>query len=332
MQLRWETRSHPGCLRNNNEDYIACIGDPGLWLLADGMGGHQAGEVAAQLACQIVSQSLRSGKSAKTAYSLAHKLILDQSQGQQSGMGSTLISLQHLPKGQFQLSWVGDSRAYRWRSGTLELISRDHSYVQTLIDSGQITVDQAREHPEKNVITQCLGAIEYDAIEVETRNDHWLAGDIILLCSDGLNDELHDREIAQILTQDKDLKQQLLDLENAALSAGGKDNVSMIAIQCYAEEDTQINTGRHADVGIGQGVNQAVSLEVDEDAENRAALAGSEAHNTLNAETGLPNKSQESNEIKNRLFFEATSEKANSPLIGLCLFIMLMVLVGSLWF
>ncbi|GAA6152653.1 PP2C family protein-serine/threonine phosphatase [Pseudoteredinibacter isoporae] len=230
MQLSWTSRSHPGCLRQNNEDYVACMGDQGLWLLADGMGGHQAGEVAAQLACQIVSQSIRTGSDPKEAFSLAHQLILDQSEGQQSGMGSTLICLQQLNDEQFQISWVGDSRAYRWRNGELEQLSRDHSYVQSLIDAGQITPDQAREHPEKNIITQCLGAIEYDAIEVESLNSFWLPGDLIILCSDGLNDELHDSEIARILSQSDDTEQQLLDLENAALDSGGKDNISMVGV------------------------------------------------------------------------------------------------------
>ncbi len=230
MQLSWTSRSHPGCIRQNNEDYVACMGEQGLWLLADGMGGHQAGEVAAQLACQIVSQSIRTGSEPKEAFSLAHQLILDQSQGQQSGMGSTLICLQQLSDEQFQISWVGDSRAYRWRKGELEQLSRDHSYVQTLIEAGQITADQAREHPEKNIITQCLGAIEYDAIEVESLSSFWLPGDLIILCSDGLNDELHDKEIAQILSQSEDPEQQLLDLEEAALESGGKDNISMVGI------------------------------------------------------------------------------------------------------
>ncbi|WP_299975320.1 protein phosphatase 2C domain-containing protein [uncultured Pseudoteredinibacter sp.] len=232
MQLSWTSRSHPGCVRHNNEDHLLCMGEQGLWLLADGMGGHEAGEVAAQLACQIVSQTLREGKAAKAAFELAHHMILEQSQGQQSAMGSTLICMQQLNKEQFQISWVGDSRAYRWRSNKLEQLSRDHSYVQSLIDAGQITVEQAREHPEKNIITQCLGAIEYDAIEVESLNSFWLPGDIILLCSDGLNDELHDKQIADILANDKGLQQQLLDLEKAALDAGGKDNISMIAISC----------------------------------------------------------------------------------------------------
>ncbi|MBB6521583.1 PP2C family protein-serine/threonine phosphatase [Pseudoteredinibacter isoporae] len=238
MQLSWTSRSHPGCLRQNNEDYVACMGDQGLWLLADGMGGHQAGEVAAQLACQIVSQSIRTGSEPKEAFSLAHQLILDQSEGQQSGMGSTLICLQQLSDEQFQISWVGDSRAYRWRNGELEQLSRDHSYVQSLIDAGQITAEQAREHPEKNIITQCLGAIEYDAIEVESLNSFWLPGDLIILCSDGLNDELHDKEIARILSLSDEPEQQLLDLEEAALESGGKDNISMVGIS-YGEPKTQ---------------------------------------------------------------------------------------------
>ncbi|WP_299768641.1 protein phosphatase 2C domain-containing protein [uncultured Pseudoteredinibacter sp.] len=232
MQLSWTSRSHAGCVRHNNEDYLLCMGEQGLWLLADGMGGHEAGEVAAQLACQIVSQSLREGKTPKSAFELAHHLILEQSEGQQSGMGSTLICLRQLNKEQFQISWVGDSRAYRWRDNKLEQLSRDHSYVQSLIDAGQITVEQAREHPEKNVITQCLGAIEYDAIEVESLSSIWLPGDIVLLCSDGLNDELSDKEISAILSQGNGVQQQLLDLEKAALDAGGKDNISMIAISC----------------------------------------------------------------------------------------------------
>lgn len=318
-QLRWASRSHPGCIRENNEDYIACIADPGLWLLADGMGGHQAGEVAAQLACQIVSQSLRSGQSAKSAFSLAHKLILDQSQGQQSGMGSTLICLEQLTKGKFQLSWVGDSRAYRWRAGNLELLSHDHSYVQTLIDSGQINEKQAREHPEKNVITQCLGAIEYDAIEVETYSDFWLEGDLILLCSDGLNDELQDHEIAHILQQNLDLDNQLLNLENAALDAGGKDNVSMVAIQCAASEETQGAINVAADKNTKETDLNSKDLDQQPQGIDSDALAGHK------------NRANDCSQEQQSMYIESTNEQGIRPLTAIYLIIIFIILVGSVW-
>lgn len=230
MVLRWASRSHPGCLRQNNEDTIACHGDQGLWLLADGMGGHQAGEVASQLACEIVAAALKQGHKPQSAYELAHQQILAQSEGQQSGMGTTLVSLQQHSKDQYCLSWVGDSRAYLWRKGELQQLSHDHSYVQSLIDSGQINPEQARQHPEKNIITQCMGAIEYGDMAPETISGHWSCGDMILLCSDGLNDELNDEEIRAILASDNDIEQQLLSLETAALEAGGSDNVSLLAI------------------------------------------------------------------------------------------------------
>lgn len=292
MQLSWTSRSHPGCIRQNNEDYVACMGEQGLWLLADGMGGHQAGEVAAQLACQIVSQSIRAGSEPKEAFSLAHQLILDQSQGQQSGMGSTLICLQQLSDEQFQISWVGDSRAYRWRKGELEQLSRDHSYVQTLIEAGQITADQAREHPEKNIITQCLGAIEYDAIEVESLSSFWLPGDLIILCSDGLNDELHDKEIARILSQSEDPEQQLLDLEEAALDSGGKDNVSMIGIS-YGDK---------------------------------------KASQTRPLNRSKRSKRSNKSEIPDSSEFEKSAGQSSAPLLAFILLTLFLIFAGAFWF
>ncbi|MCV6627076.1 MAG: protein phosphatase 2C domain-containing protein, partial [Cellvibrionaceae bacterium] len=183
MPNPWASRSHPGCVRQNNEDALACHPEQGLWLLADGMGGHQAGDVAASLACQIVSRELLAGAAPQQAFASAHSQILQQSSGQKNAMGSTLICLQQLDRQHYQLAWLGDSRAYRWRDGQLEQLSRDHSYVQSLLDSGQITPAQARAHPEKNVITQCLGAIAEEAIEVDTLTEQWCDGDLIILCS-----------------------------------------------------------------------------------------------------------------------------------------------------
>jgi len=203
--VRWGAATHVGLVRVGNED--AFVVEPMVFGVADGMGGHQAGEVASDIAARIMRDRLRTGASnvgvvvasvveANAAiYQEAHASV------DRHGMGTTLTALVVLRADEsnvarFALVNVGDSRTYLLRNGELHRATVDHSYVQELVNTGHISEDEARSHPRRNIVTRALG------IEPTVRVDTWLVpmvhGDRFILCSDGLVDEVHDDDIAAI--------------------------------------------------------------------------------------------------------------------------------------
>lgn len=229
-------KTHTGNVRQGNEDAFFSDDALGLWLVADGMGGHEAGEVASAIASKTVAEEIRSGKTLAEAIQSAHHAILQGAQDGEGahGMGSTIVAIHQVADNSWELGWVGDSRAYLWsqdsEGGQLQQISRDHSYVQALLDSGAITQVDAENHPEKNVITQCLGSVELSNVRVDTVTMEWKAGQKILMCSDGLSDEVSDEEIASILANNNDSKVAVEKLIEAALKNGGKDNITAVLV------------------------------------------------------------------------------------------------------
>lgn len=234
--LAW--RTDIGRLSENNEDNSFAEAELGLWLVADGMGGHAAGEVASEIVVETVSQKVAAGDDLETAIRAAHKTIKRSARDGRgaSGMGSTVVALR-LQGAEFDVAWVGDSRAYLW-NGKLTQLSHDHSFVQRLVDLGALTASEARVHPNKNVITQSLGAVDLDDVEVGRHQGVLLKGQKILLCSDGLSDELTDETIAAILntpTTDQEMVEQLV---NAALDQGGRDNITVQLISAPQDAPT----------------------------------------------------------------------------------------------
>lgn len=230
-------KTHTGNIRSGNEDCFFTDDALGLWLVADGMGGHEAGEVASAIVTQVVADEIRDGRSLSDAIQRSHRSILDaEQQGLGArGMGSTVVAIHRTQPDHWQLGWVGDSRAYLWTQhgdseGELQQISRDHSYVQALLDSGAITEEEMENHPERNVITQCLGSLEIPKVRVDTLDGEWKPGQKILLCSDGLSDEVNDAEIANILNEHDDQVVAVEKLIQAALKNGGRDNVTAVLI------------------------------------------------------------------------------------------------------
>lgn len=227
--------SHVGLRRELNEDTYYGDADMGLWLVADGMGGHEFGEVAAALARDAVVREVKSGKPLSEAirYADADIIALSRQRQESLPMGTTMVAV--LVKGQrFELAWVGDSRAYLW-NGQLRQLSSDHSFVQELIDQGAISPEQARTHPNRNVITQALGVTDPENLKVETLSGELKPGMQLLLCSDGLTEEVDDGSIAKHLA-DKDLSaQECVDqLIHAALDGGGSDNVTVVLLRSVA--------------------------------------------------------------------------------------------------
>ncbi|PCK10122.1 MAG: serine/threonine protein phosphatase [Alteromonadaceae bacterium] len=232
---RYSAATDVGLQRSNNEDYYLSCPNLGLWVVADGMGGHAAGEVASAIVGQTIRDEVHQGHPLADAIQNSHRAVLSAAacgQGGQ-GMGSTAVALQ--VKGHhFKIAWVGDSRAYKWspKSNTpLNQLTTDHSYVQMLYQSGAISEDELDTHPEKNIITQCLGSIELDSVTVDTVDGSWGKSDWIILCSDGLSDAISSTSINTILTNAGSVQVATKELIEAALAAGGKDNITVTVVE-----------------------------------------------------------------------------------------------------
>ena len=224
-----------GKVRANNEDALL-VGegrDETLFAVADGIGGFEAGEVASSIAIEVLRE-LEPGDSFEAAIQKANRRILAVGRGDErfSGMGTTLVAVrfggtQDEPVA--QISHVGDSRAYLLRGGDLRPLTEDHSLVAELVRSGDLTRDQAAEHPQKNLITRALGAEE--EVEVDTAVLPVEAGDRFLLCSDGLSDMVPEGRILEILADSPDNPEtSARNLLSAALDAGGTDNVTVVVV------------------------------------------------------------------------------------------------------
>ncbi len=230
-----------GLRREMNEDsFIAS--DP-VFAVADGMGGHEAGEIASGICVRTLARipQLASGERDATAGVVQEYLLMaDESIREATGSraGTTLsgvVVVEQLGVPYWLVLNIGDSRTYRLSQGALSQVSVDHSEVQELVDAGQITRAQAAVHPRRHVVTRALGTGD------ETAADYWLLpvedGDRILVCSDGLNGELDDEHIANILRSQADPQGAVDELIQAALRSGGRDNVTCIVVDATSARD-----------------------------------------------------------------------------------------------
>ena len=237
------SRSDPGIVRSHNEDAVFDQADAGLVVLADGMGGYNAGEVASGMAVTWLGGNLPaalapvSGPAAEIHRLIAQQVALAndsilkaaESQPQYAGMGTTLV-LGYFRDNRLTLGHIGDSRAYRLRGEEFMQLTRDHSLLQEQIDSGMISREEARFSQNKNLVTRALGVDL--GVEVEIHDHDVLVGDIYLLCSDGLNDMVEDDEIALTLqTLHSNLELAADQLIQMANDNGGRDNVSVILVK-----------------------------------------------------------------------------------------------------
>jgi serine/threonine protein phosphatase PrpC len=236
--------THAGKVRANNEDALL-VGegrDETLFVVADGIGGFEAGEVASRIAVDVLKE-LAPGASFEAAISEANRRILAAGRGDErlSGMGTTVVAVRFggtRDEPVAQVAHVGDSRAYLLRGGSLRPVTEDHSLVAELVRSGDLTRDQAAEHPQKNLITRALGADE--EVEVDTAVLPVEAGDRFLLCSDGLSDMIPETRVGEILAEAPgDPEKPARSLVSAALDAGGADNVTVIVVDVKAETAPQ---------------------------------------------------------------------------------------------
>ena len=224
--------THVGLRREHNEDTYYADAELGLWLVADGMGGHENGEVASALARDTLVQQIQKGEALARAIQVADEEIIQHSnrRSQALPMGTTIAAIR-IKDDEFEVAWVGDSRVYLW-DGKLKQVSQDHSYVRELIEQGAISPEQARTHPHRNVVTQALGVTDPQSLRVETVAGRITAGQQILLCSDGLTEEVEDGHIEAILARPDLTAQECVDhLILAALDGGGSDNVTVILLR-----------------------------------------------------------------------------------------------------
>jgi len=225
--------THVGLRREHNEDTYYADADMGLWLVADGMGGHEHGEIASALARDTVVAEVGKGSGLAQAIRLADEEIIRHSnkRAESLPMGTTVAAVR-LRGNEYEVSWVGDSRVYLW-NGELKQVSQDHSYVQELVDQGAITTEQARTHPHRNVVTQALGVTDPQNLRVEVVKGTLVSRQQLLICSDGLTEEVPDSHIAMVLAREDLSAQECVDhLILAALDGGGSDNITVILIRC----------------------------------------------------------------------------------------------------
>ncbi len=239
--------SHPGHKRGHNEDCYKANPEQQLWLVADGVGGHSNGEVAAAIVRDTLDRDVTDGSSLIDAIHHSHAEILAEIASREgSNMGSTVVALQ-LNDNEYEIAWVGDSRAYLFDGNSVKQITRDHNPVSEMLARGAITTEQASNHPERNVLSQSLGVSDTITVSPDRIRGEIHKGQQILLCSDGLTDELTDDEIEQIMSAGVGPKDQVQALIQGALDSGGRDNVTVVVVGDKAEPGTVTPQNRNRD-------------------------------------------------------------------------------------
>jgi serine/threonine protein phosphatase PrpC len=241
MQIAVGASTDVGMIRQGNEDNFFAEADErrGVFVVADGMGGHAAGEVASEMAVQIIARHLLALTSAveEGANTLVSKAMQDANRAifermlaetDKQGMGTTASVMILSDKG-YLIGQIGDSRVYLLRDGGLTQITKDHSYVQEQVDAGLLTPEQARYHPYSNVITRCVGAS--DQVEADIYTGQARVGDVFLLASDGLTGMVDDRRLQALLLARSGPGRIVDSLIAEANGRGGLDNITAIVIQ-----------------------------------------------------------------------------------------------------
>lgn len=239
MRFSCAARTDVGVVRSGNEDTYLMVSERGLFVVADGMGGHAAGEVASDMAARIVAEEYRPVRGMSDdelmaqmvgAMRAANGAIFKRTIQEQDkrGMGTTATVLALLPR-RYLIGQVGDSRAYILRGGVLTQITKDHSYVQEQVDAGRLSPEEARVHPYANVITRCVGS-NGDVVP-----DLFLgtleAGDLLLLASDGLTGMLEDEDLRTVMSSGDSLETMVDRLIADANRRGGLDNITVVLVQ-----------------------------------------------------------------------------------------------------
>ena len=263
--------THTGYRREQNEDAFWGDENRGVWVVADGLGGHQAGEIASQTVVEEIQRSSATDRHYEQALRRAHALLIGE-ETNTTAMGTTAVVVAE-DGNYFHVYWVGDSRAYLWTPGTspesaepgaeaagqtdldpppsrgqLTQLTIDHSYVQMLVDSGAINAEEAASHPNRHVITRCIGGTANPTLEIDRASFSWKPGQKLLLCSDGLSNDVSEAEICQILTEHPENQRAAEFLIAAALDAGGRDNIT---VQLVSSPEQHAENGQNKTLRTG---------------------------------------------------------------------------------
>ena len=238
--MEWGVKTHIGKVRDKNEDSYFCQNEgPKIFIVADGMGGHNAGEIASKIAIETVSEYLNqyflhnnkfTSEALEEAINIANKRIFDKSQTLEEldGMGTT-ITVSLIDNNTLYIGHIGDSRAYILRDDKLIQLTQDHTLVSELVKNGTISEIEAIKHPKRNIITKALGTeefIEPDILKLDIINN-----DIIILCTDGLTNAVSNEEIKDIFLKSGNLQRNCEALVELANNRGGHDNITVLALR-----------------------------------------------------------------------------------------------------
>lgn len=230
---RYNAKSHVGLKRKVNEDAVLALPEHDIWVVSDGMGGHDAGDFASRLVTDSIA-TIPAGlgptdrmHAMRDAIRAAHRMILAESETRGRGVIGATVAALMMAEGHFVALWAGDSRIYRLRGGVIEMLTTDHSAVAELVTAGRMTWDEAEQHPQSNAITRAVGVgddLELDKVRGETQ-----PGDRYLLCSDGLT-KYATFGILRDMMMRLPLETLSDELVQLALTGGGADNISVIAV------------------------------------------------------------------------------------------------------
>jgi len=237
MKLAYGRDTDTGRLREGNEDAYLVDESLALFAVADGMGGHAAGEVASWTAVEALRAAVANGRPINEAISRANEAIIEKAAGNAAytGMGTTVTAAIVAGGRHVLIGHVGDSRAYLLRNGELARITKDHTLVEELVDDGRITPEQAASHPQRSIVTRALGddpGVEVDVYTVEVET-----GDRLVLCSDGLTGMIRERDVERIARDEPDPQQAAEALVDAANEAGGEDNITVVVLDVLEVDD-----------------------------------------------------------------------------------------------
>jgi serine/threonine protein phosphatase PrpC len=254
--------------RQVNEDKYFIDEHVNLFIVADGVGGMDKGEVASNLACVEISNSISSGMTLKESVYSAHRQIIKQAKenAQLEGMATTIVAVL-FDQNSYEIAWVGDSRAYIWDNG-LKLLTRDDSYVELLLENGHISIDELETHPDRNVISQALG-VQRKNITINYNSGTLENDQILLLCTDGLYSIANELCIINTIKKSKDIESITESLVNTAVENDGKDNITLLTIRNkdhFEGETTSIKPRVFREYDISTGKIVGLGLPDEEEA------------------------------------------------------------------
>lgn len=230
---RYNAKTHVGLKRRVNEDSVLALPEHDIWVVSDGMGGHEAGDYASRLVADSIAMIPRGLGPTQRMHALrdairkAHAVIVKEAQDRGRGVIGATVAALMIADGHFVGIWAGDSRIYRLRGGMIELLTTDHSAVAELVEAGRMTWDEAEQHPQSNAITRAVGVgqeLELDKIRGETQS-----GDRFLICSDGLTKYATFKILERSLCQFP-IETVSDELIHIALTGGGADNITVIVV------------------------------------------------------------------------------------------------------